>query len=99
MAFQYPAIIEPGDDTTAYGVEVVDLPGCYSAGDTLDEAIEPAREAAAAWIAAALDSGQSIPAPSQPAEVQEPGWILAAIDLHEAVFSDTLGGPRAQIGP
>ena len=35
---RYPIVIERGDDTHAYGVVVPDLPGCFSAGDTLDEA-------------------------------------------------------------
>jgi predicted RNase H-like HicB family nuclease len=33
------------DDGVKYGVTVPDLPGCFSAGDTLDEALEMAREA------------------------------------------------------
>ncbi|WP_035052770.1 type II toxin-antitoxin system HicB family antitoxin [Andreprevotia chitinilytica] len=41
----YPIAIEPGDETHAFGVTVPDLPGCFSAGDTLDEAIANAREA------------------------------------------------------
>jgi hypothetical protein len=35
----YPIAIEPGNDTTAWGVVVPDLPGCFSAGDTLEEAM------------------------------------------------------------
>ena len=30
--------IEPGDETHSFGVVVPELPGCFSAGDTLDEA-------------------------------------------------------------
>lgn len=33
------------DDGVKYGVTVPDLPGCFSAGETLDEALEMAREA------------------------------------------------------
>ena len=42
---RYPVVIEPGTDVTAYGVIVPDLPGCFSAGDTLDEAMSNAEEA------------------------------------------------------
>ena len=35
---RYPIAIEPGDETSAFGVIIPDLPGCYSAGDTLEEA-------------------------------------------------------------
>ena len=47
---RYPIAIEPGTETTAFSVVVPDLPGCFSAGDTLDEAVAGAEEAAAAWI-------------------------------------------------
>ena len=33
---RYPVTIEPGTDTTAWGVVVPDLPGCFSVGDTLE---------------------------------------------------------------
>jgi predicted RNase H-like HicB family nuclease len=52
---RYPILIEEGTETAAFGVVVPDLAGCFSAGDTLDEAIEAAKEAAAAWIDVALD--------------------------------------------
>lgn len=34
---RYPIAIEPGTDATAWGVVVPDLPGCFSAGGTLEE--------------------------------------------------------------
>jgi predicted RNase H-like HicB family nuclease len=34
-----PVAVEPETDTTALSVIVPDLPGCFSAGDTLDEAL------------------------------------------------------------
>lgn len=61
---RYPILIEEGTDTAAFGVVVPDLPGCFSAGDTLDEALDAAKEAAAAWIDAALDQGVPVPVPS-----------------------------------
>ena len=42
---RYPIAIEIGNETTAFGVIVPDLVGCFSAGDTLDEAIDNAKEA------------------------------------------------------
>lgn len=91
---RYPIVIEPGDDTTAFGVIVPDLPGCFSAGDTLDEAIGNAEEAAAAWIDAALDAGQAIPPPSTLAVVRASqeyvGWTVAVIDVDPALLDDTI---------
>jgi predicted RNase H-like HicB family nuclease len=37
--------VAPGDSNHDYGVVVPDLPGCFSAGDTLDNAIDNAKEA------------------------------------------------------
>ncbi|MBO8044513.1 type II toxin-antitoxin system HicB family antitoxin, partial [Pseudomonas aeruginosa] len=54
---RYPVLIEAGDERTAWGVVVPDLPGCFSAADTLDDALSAAEEAALAWIDAALDEG------------------------------------------
>jgi predicted RNase H-like HicB family nuclease len=45
---RYPIVVEPCTETAAYGIVVPDLPGCFSAGDTLDEAMAAAEEAAAA---------------------------------------------------
>jgi predicted RNase H-like HicB family nuclease len=47
---RYPIAIELGSAKTAYGVVVPDLPGCFSAGDTMDEAISNAEEAILAWM-------------------------------------------------
>lgn len=62
---RYPIMIEPGDENTAWSVVVPDLPGCYSAGDTLVEAKAAAEEAVAAWIEAALETGNVVPSPSK----------------------------------
>jgi predicted RNase H-like HicB family nuclease len=91
---RYPVVIEPGDDTTAFGVVVPDLPGCFSAGDTLDEAMAGAEEAAAAWIDATLDAGDAIPAPSPLEELRQnpeyARWTFGVITLDPALLDDTV---------
>lgn len=91
---RYPVLIEEGSETAAFGVVVPDLPGCFSAGDTLDEAMEAAAEAAAAWIDAALDAGVAIPAPSPLAELRGlpdyQGWSVGVVDLDPALFDDSI---------
>ncbi len=37
--------IEPGTQRTAHGVAVPDLPGCFSAGDSIEEAFDNAAQA------------------------------------------------------
>jgi predicted RNase H-like HicB family nuclease len=91
---RYAIAIEPGTDTTAFGVVVPDLPGCFSAGDTLDEAVTNAEEAAAAWIDAALDAGQAIPAPNGLDTIRGnpdyAGWTFGVITLDPSLLDDTI---------
>lgn len=91
---RYPIAIEPGTDTTAFGVIVPDLPGCFSAGDTLDEAVSAAEEAAAAWVDAALDAGQAIPGPTSLDTIRRmsdyAGWAFGIITLDPALLDDTI---------
>jgi len=91
---RYPILIEVGSDDDAFGVVVPDLPGCFSAGDTLDEALDAAKEAAAAWIDTALDTGLEIPAPSSLSTVMRnpdyAGWTMGVIDLDDVVADDTI---------
>lgn len=91
---RYPILIEDGSETAAYGVVFPDLPGCFSAGDTLDEALEAAEEAAAAWVDAALDAGRAIPSPSRLDDVRRlpgfKGWTVGVVDLDPAIFDDSI---------
>jgi predicted RNase H-like HicB family nuclease len=71
----------------AYSVQVPDLPGCFSAGDTLDEAIANAKEAVAFHIEGLLDAGEKIPSPKAiEAHRSNPDyagmiWALVSVDL------------------
>ncbi|MGH6811111.1 MAG: type II toxin-antitoxin system HicB family antitoxin [Methylocella sp.] len=58
----YAAIVED-QQGKAVGVWFPDLPGCVSAGDTLDEAMLNAAEALELWAGAMIESGQEIPPP------------------------------------
>ncbi len=84
---KYPIAIEPGDDTTAWGVVVPDLPGCFSAADHgIDDAIENAKEAISVWIEEAIAHKEAVPAPSRITDLQKSGeydgwiWAIAEVD-------------------
>lgn len=55
----YPIAIEPGDETHAFGVIVPDIPGCHSAGDTLEEAYANAKEAIKGHLELLVEMGES----------------------------------------
>lgn len=69
MKLIYPAIFTPCQEKEGYTVEVPDLPGCVSEGDSLIEAIEMATDAACGWILLELEEGHTYPAPSEPLAV------------------------------
>ena len=91
----YAIAIEQGSDTEAWGVVVPDLPGCFSAGDTLEEALVQAEQAVTAWIETALDDGQDVPAPTpieslRAAHPELSSWTWALVTIDPAVLDDTL---------
>ncbi|ACT11232.1 MULTISPECIES: type II toxin-antitoxin system HicB family antitoxin [Pectobacterium] len=81
----YPIAIEAGDDTHAYGVTVPDLPGCFSAGDTLDDAITNAKEAITGHIELLVEMGQDIPTVSTVGQLAKrseyAGYTWAVVDI------------------
>jgi predicted RNase H-like HicB family nuclease len=88
----YPIAIEPATVTTAYGVVVPDLPGCFSAGDTLDEAMSNAKEAMELWLETVIDDGGAVPTASPlfalQADPEYAGWAWAVVGVDLASLSD-----------
>jgi predicted RNase H-like HicB family nuclease len=64
----YIAIIHK-DEGSDYGVSFPDFPGCITAGRTLDEAKDMAREALAGHLEVMREAGERIPDPSSLDEV------------------------------
>jgi predicted RNase H-like HicB family nuclease len=52
---------DPGSD---YGVTVPDLPGCFSAGSTVEEAMLMTREAIELYLDTLAEDGREFPTPS-----------------------------------
>lgn len=77
--------IEPGDQDHSFGVVVPDLPGCFSAGDSLDEAIANAHEAIDLWCETVIEDGLDIPVAKSITEHQQnpefAGWVWAVVDV------------------
>lgn len=63
MTMYYPIAIHK-DSKSDYGVTVPDLPGCFSAGSTVDEAMLMAREAIELYIETLVEEGRDVPFPS-----------------------------------
>ena len=73
----FPAIIEKSSD--GYGVFFPDLPGCTSAGATMQEAALNAEEALQAHINLSVEHGDAIPEPSTLGQIAvDPDVVEAA---------------------
>lgn len=59
----FPIAIHKDPDSD-YGVTVPDLPGCFSAGSTVDEAMLMAREAIELYLDTLISDGRAVPVPS-----------------------------------
>lgn len=68
MGTSYLALIRKEEDSS-FGVEFPDLPGCISAGDTVDEAVESATEALDLHVRGMLEDGDPIPKPRAFADI------------------------------
>ena len=71
MEYVYAAMFEAADEG-GYAVSFPDLPGCYSQGKTLYEAIDMAQSALKQWIEYLTDKGQPIPGASRIEDMQTP---------------------------
>lgn len=81
----YPIVIHKDKDSD-YGVTVPDLPGCFSAGSTTDEAIAMAREAIELHLEGLVEEGELIPEASAieaqrgKREYRGGTWAVVSID-------------------
>ena len=81
------AVVIHKDQNSDFSVTIPDLPGCFSAGSTLDEAITMAQEAAECHIEGLLIDSEPVPTPSD-IEVHKDNplydggiWALVEVDI------------------
>jgi len=97
QAMNYPVVIhkDPGSD---YGVSVPDLPGCVSAGATIDEALAMAREAIELHLEGLIEAGGVPPLPTPIEALQSnpdyAGGTWAIVHVDES----TLGVKIVRVG-
>ena len=85
---RYPIVIHKDSDSD-YGVTFPDIPGCFSAGATIEEAINMAQEAAECHIEGMLIDLEPIPMPldidihKTNLDYDKGIWALIEIDLNK----------------
>ena len=83
---RYPVVIHKDFDSD-YGVTVPDLPGCFSAGDTVDDALTQAVEAIECHIEGLLLNKEPIPMPTSieyhqsNSDYAEGIWAVVSVDV------------------
>lgn len=78
----YVAIIEDAGRDKAVGVWFPDLPGCFAAGDTVDEALASAPEAIQLHAEELAKDGKSLPAARRLAALRRDQAFLAEARDH-----------------
>jgi len=84
---QYPICIEWGDENTAIGIQIPDIPGAVTAGDTFGEAYAVAIEVAHIMLEEIASNGQAIPMPTCAAmhrnnpDFAGMGWGMLELDI------------------
>jgi predicted RNase H-like HicB family nuclease len=94
---KFTIAIEPGTKDTAFGVVVPDLPGCFSAGDTVEDAFDNVREAIETHCELLAESGSDFPVTKSMSDWQNDpeyaGWMWGIVD----VPVEKLFGPAEKI--
>lgn len=70
MKLIYPAVFEPLEEQDGFCVTFPDLPGCVTQGDTLEDAVEMAVDAASGWVLDELENGRKAPKASDIRDVE-----------------------------
>lgn len=87
---KYAVFLEK-DNASDYGVTVPDLPGCFSAGATIEEALENVQEAILTHVEGLLMDNEAIPNPSSieklKGEIDSPNIIWGIVNVDIAKLS------------
>ena len=92
MKLVYPAIFYTDENGTGYTVEIPDLKGCTTEGDTLADAILMGTDAACGWLLDELEDGHPLPTATDTSElkVSNKGFInLLVLDMDS--YSEKFG--------
>lgn len=79
----YPAVLTP--DGEGYAVDFPDLPGCYTCGDSLEQALLMAEDVLALTLTDMEDDGEAIPNASDIRHVQAESEEIVTLVLADTV--------------
>ncbi len=89
---KYPIAIQKDPDS-CFGISVPDLPGCFSAGETLEEALRNTQEAISGHLEILAEGGTIAPAPSEiDSHYSNPDYTASTWAFIDVNVSSFLGG-------
>ena len=93
MKLVYPACFYPLEQQEGYLVEIPDLQGCVTQGNSMANAIEMAIDAASGWVLDELESGNTAPTATSIKEVttNSPDGIVSLIALDMDSYAEKYG--------
>jgi len=92
MQLTYPAIFYSWDNGQGYTVEVPDLPGCVSEGNSLAEAILMGTDAASGWVLTELEDGKDAPKASPIKKIKPAaGGFVSMLVLDMDAYAEKYG--------
>ena len=68
-AYEYTVLLHPDEESGGFTVTVPSLPGIVTEGDTLEEALDMARDAIALYLEDLVADGEPIPTESTPPQL------------------------------
>lgn len=91
---RYVVVIHKDEDSD-YGVTVPDLPGCFSAGDTLDQALSNSIEAIECHVEGLFADAEELPTPqSFEVHMDNPDYDKAIFSIVDVDLSNILGSTK-----
>jgi len=82
LGLSYPITLYP-EEVGGFTVQIKDLPGCLSQGETIEEAFEMINEARELWLEVAHEYGDPIPLPSTETEYSGKTMLRMPTYLHQ----------------
>lgn len=82
LAAPYTRLLTREDDG-GYSASVLELPGCYTSGDTADETMDLLDDAIEMWVAVEVEDGHDIPPPSRAVEFSGRITLRLIPSIHE----------------
>jgi antitoxin HicB len=81
---RYTVVLVYDPEVDMYAVEVPELPGCFTQGHTVEEALERVREAISGHVASLIAAGEEVPNESVPV-------IVTSIEIDTTCVSAAAG--------